>query len=442
MRKSVLFRRAARWPKAAGENSGKRPRLPPPILLIAPAKAPNSWAPRRPLNWTSRDGREGVSRMTHTIVIGAGIAGLATAWRLSARGVGRVTVFEREPLAFSHSSARNAAIFRPLEENAATVRLVAREAELLTELPASAPLIQRSGLCLTASAGPALNRLLEVAQERAVPHEHLTGTAFYERCPAVRAGRVTQGIWLPDGGVLDIHALSELLRLELRKAGVATRTSAEVRRVLAPAGKVNGVELASGERLEADHVVIAAGAWAEGLGASVGAPLRLTPHRRHLALLMPAGEQRIPASHPVVWNVETGLYFRPESGGILACPGDHEAALPGLPLVNQAVLATLAQQLPLEAPLFETYAVARPWACLRTMSDSKETVLGPDPRVAGLYWLAGLGGHGMSAGLGAADLLATVLLGQPLAAWATPLLVATHLGRRSVHEPIGIAGGP
>lgn len=376
--------------------------------------------------------------MTQTIIIGAGIAGLATAWRLSARGAGPIIVMERESLAFSHSSARNAAIFRSLEERASTVRLVRRSKELLRELSPELPLVRRTGLCLTATDPSGLDRSKRVANELNVEHEALSGAALVERCPALERGRARFGLWLPDGGVLDVHQLSELLRRELRRAGVEVRLSAEVRKLSASQGKLTGVELSSGEHVPAARVVLGAGAWASQLGQTVDAPLPLTPHRRHLALLLPTTEQRLPVSHPVVWNVETGLYFRPESGGVLACPGDHEPSSAGLPLVSETVLSGLARDLPLESALFESYAVARPWACLRTMSDTHETVLGADSRVFGLYWLAGLGGHGMSAGLGAADYLASAMLGEPLPDWASSMTVGAHLALASTDHVAGV----
>jgi glycine/D-amino acid oxidase-like deaminating enzyme len=42
--------------------------------------------------------------------------------------------------------------------------------------------------------------------------------------------------------------------------------------------------------------------------------------------------------------------------------------------------------------------VARAWAGLRTLTPDDRFVIGHDPRRPGLFWLAGLGGHGISAG--------------------------------------------
>lgn len=361
-------------------------------------------------------------------VIGAGIAGLGTAWRLAEYGVGAVTVLEREPLPFTHSSARNAAIFRPLESNAAVVQLVQSSERVLTELT-SEPLIRRSGVLLTAHHQSSLEALLSVAEQAHVKHELLTDSALFARYPELQGGRSTRAIWLPEGGVLDVHGLGEALRTRARQRGVELRLNSDVARILTKEHAVLGVALTSGEVIESDAVVIAAGAWAHTLGANVGAPVTLVPHRRHLALMLPTTDVTLPSTRPVVWDMETGIYFRPESAGVLACPGDHQPFEPSVPNVDYAVLETLASGLPDLCPALTSYAIARPWACLRTMTSSRAMAIGADPRLPGLYWFAGLGGQGMSAGLGGADALARLLAGLPSTEPSNPFAVEHHVGR-------------
>lgn len=350
-----------------------------------------------------------VSRM-HVVVIGAGIAGLAAAWRLAVRGVRKITVLEREALPFSHSSARNAAIFRPLETDEAIVRLVTLSTELMQEL-CTEPLVRHSGLLLTAQRAATLDQLHDVARRERVPHEILAQQALYARYPELEGGRSTSAVWLPHGGVIDIHRVCEALRASLRSNHVEVRLNTSVERIVTHANGVEAVVTGTGETLRCDAVVVAAGAWAQELGFGVGAPLALTPHRRHLALLLKTGGAKLSAFRPVVWDMETGVYFRPESGGVLACPGDHEPVAAGVPHVSEAALERLAQGLPELCPELESYALVRSWACLRTMSADRSMVIGPDPRCAGLFWFAGLGGQGMSAGLGGADVLSRLVTG-------------------------------
>ncbi len=70
------------------------------------------------------------------VVLGAGIAGLSTAHALCRRGAD-VVVLEREPYVFSHSSGRNAAIYRPVEQSPGVAQLAQLSARRLDELAGS-----------------------------------------------------------------------------------------------------------------------------------------------------------------------------------------------------------------------------------------------------------------------------------------------------------------
>jgi D-arginine dehydrogenase len=116
---------------------------------------------------------------------------------------------------------------------------------------------------------------------------------------------------------------------------------------------------------------------------------------------------------PTVWRVDVPTYFRPEAGGVLASPCDEQPWEPGIPPTDPAALEALAVKLGEIAPPLGGARVLRSWACLRTMTADQEPVVGEDPRVRGLYWIAGLGGRGMSCGVGAAELLARSVVGLP-----------------------------
>jgi glycine/D-amino acid oxidase-like deaminating enzyme len=125
---------------------------------------------------------------------------------------------------------------------------------------------------------------------------------------------------------------------------------------------------------------------------------------------------------PVVWCLGDELYYRPESDGVLACPCDGEPWTPELPPPSPAALELLARKLAASAPRLSDASVRRAWACLRTFAPDGAAVVGADPRLTGLFWLAGLGGHGMTGGLAAGELLAAAVMGQshPLASALAP----------------------
>ena len=107
------------------------------------------------------------------------------------------------------------------------------------------------------------------------------------------------------------------------------------------------------------------------------------------------------------------MYFRREGNGALASPGDELAYAPCLPPTEPEALELLGHKLSGLAPALSDLTVRRAWACLRTFAPDRNLVLGRDPRVRGLCWLAGLGGHGMTLASAAAELLsADVVEGQ------------------------------
>jgi D-arginine dehydrogenase len=51
---------------------------------------------------------------------------------------------------------------------------------------------------------------------------------------------------------------------------------------------------------------------------------------------------------------------------------------------------------------------------MRTVTEDDLPVVGPDPDVGGLFWVAALGGHGMSISAGIGRFAAELLLGRPV----------------------------
>lgn len=70
---------------------------------------------------------------------------------------------------------------------------------------------------------------------------------------------------IPGDHAIDPRALTAALTGALRAGGAELRLDAEVASILTTADRVEGLELASGEHIAAERVVVAAGAWAGGL---------------------------------------------------------------------------------------------------------------------------------------------------------------------------------
>ncbi|MFC7177548.1 FAD-dependent oxidoreductase [Halosegnis marinus] len=110
---------------------------------------------------------------------------------------------------------------------------------------------------------------------------HRNRTADRRRGPRARTGTLPDteaALAVPDATV-DPVRLVAATALAAERAGAEIRTGTAVTDVLVEDGRAVGVELDGGERIGAEVVVNAAGAWGEQVAALAGVPLDMTPSR-------------------------------------------------------------------------------------------------------------------------------------------------------------------
>ena len=347
------------------------------------------------------------------VVVGAGFAGAAVAFHLTRMGMERVTILEQEEVPGMHASGRNAAMVRQVVPHESIAALARGGAAFLRHLPSDWPLetrFEQNGSFLLASARDSAKLKQDGARtrERGVQAEWWPIERIVEAVPILAGSPAEGGVWCPTDGVIDIHSLLHGYLKAAASAGARLRTSSPLRRVVVRQGKVCAVQTES-EEVTADVVVNAAGAWAQQIGHLAGAsPVPLVPYRRHLFVTNPL--EWVEPQWPIVWDLSQDLYFRPESGGLLLCPCDEEAQKPGAPADDPAALQMLADKVTRCYPRLADLPIRRSWAGLRTLTPDRQFAVGWDPSLEGFFWLAGLGGHGVTAsysvGLLAASLVA------------------------------------
>ncbi len=343
----------------------------------------------------------------HIVVLGGGVAGLSTAAHLAESGEVRVTLVEREPRHDLHSSGRSAEIQRIAIDDPVTRALALETAARMRAGEAHAALEPRRLFVTTRQAAPAWREELErageltlVAPDRMEDVHPVGEYAFLFE----RAGRIAAGPLL--------GSLAE----RARRAGTRMLPSTPGAQLAVEGDRVRGVQLLDGSRMAADAVVIAAGAWSSSLGAAHGAALPLRPTTRHLVRLECAA---IPAPDaPMVWDDASDTYMRPDGDGwiLSICdtrdsdPGNVDSAYRVDAAIERLCLARLERFAPGRSA---DAVVARAWTGFRDLAPDDRPVLGPDARLAGLYWCAGLGGHGMTLSLAIGAHAAGAVLGCP-----------------------------
>ncbi|MFT7486787.1 MAG: D-arginine dehydrogenase [Candidatus Paceibacteria bacterium] len=355
----------------------------------------------------NRDGKK-----QQVLVIGGGIAGAATAWALSAHGGYECTVLERESQLAIHSTAKNASILRTFTGDWASSALALETAEFLAAPPAGfAPhkLLDPVGLILITTA--AHGQTYERWAARKAPNAllRLSPAELSERYPHWN-GHAQDALLVRDEGRIDVSGLLDALVRDAKRNGASFVLGAQVESLLKSNGQVCGVCMTGGQTIDADLVVIAAGGWAGKLGRAAGSELYMEPRRRHL--LVTAHDPAIDRQGPILWSEPDAFYMRPESGGWMLCACDQDVVDPNHCAERPEVLELIAARTGQCLPEFADAPVQAFWAGMRTFTKDDQFAIGFDAHVPGLFWAAGLGGHGISTSIGVGRLCANLIAGE------------------------------
>jgi glycine/D-amino acid oxidase-like deaminating enzyme len=213
--------------------------------------------------------------------------------------------------------------------------------------------------------------------------------------------------WYPDEAWIDAHALVGAMLDRAVRRGATVRPGTAVARVEADAGAGPGVVLGSGERLEADQVVVAAGPASEALVAACGGRLPMAPSPGLLAVTEP-----VAAHLRRIVHVAGSIAIRPDGGGrlMLAARGVDNALRPEMTALspNGTELATLLSRAGAVLPGLVGAGVERARIGVRSVAADGKPAVGPVPGCPGVYTLVSHSGATLAALLGelvAADLI-------------------------------------
>jgi len=349
------------------------------------------------------------------IIIGAGFAGAATAYHLSRRGVSDILLLEQEAIPGFHSSGRNAAMIRQCVPDPNLLALARDGSRFLRNLPHDWPepvqFKQNGSLLLGSGEGWAkLQRDAELGRSLGVEMELWTPEQAKRHVPVLKEAEFDGAAWCGTDGVLDIHALLSGYLKAASAKGARIRYASVVQSIDAAEDGLTVV--VNGETVKARVVINASGAWANTIARLAGASvLPLRPCRRHLFVSPPL--DWVDRSWPFVWDVTHDIYFRPEGEGLLLCACDQTELPPGDPPVDDAIKELLAEKIERHMPALSGVSISRGWAGLRTLSSDGRFVIGWDAKVKGLFWVAGLGGHGVTTSSAVGALAADLLLAGP-----------------------------
>jgi D-arginine dehydrogenase len=353
-------------------------------------------------------------RHFQAIIVGGGIAGASLAYFLAERGMTDVVLFEREAQPGYHATGRSAATLVEFDPIPSLRELKVRSAEFLRNPPPGFTehrLLDRVGILIVFQepVWGTVRMMLPLLEAQGIAVEPLSPRQVADRIPVLEQQYFDGAVFLPDDGHIDVH---ELLWSYLRHAsrrGVRRRCGVEVTGVRVESGRCRGVLTNVGE-FDAHWVINAAGAWVGRIAAMAGAaPIRFTPYRRTVVTFGAPDDLDV-RGWPLVANEARGLYFKPESSGLLASPMDEDPTDPCDVQPSDVVVAETIERVKQLAPPLVPKALRRTWAGLRTFAPDRVLVVGEDPTVKGFFWLAGQGGCGIETSPAVGEIAADLLL--------------------------------
>ncbi|MFB9742942.1 glycine oxidase ThiO [Pseudonocardia sulfidoxydans] len=293
------------------------------------------------------------------VVVGGGVVGLSCAWRAAAGGA-RVTLVDAAP--GSGASWVAGGMLAPVTEawpgeedllalGVESVRLWPGFAARLGEAAGREPGLRSEGTVVVATGSgdrAELETLASYLDGLGRPVQRLSGKELRRLEPAI-GPEVRGGLSVPDDLAVDNRLLLTALRAAAEKAGVAfvARNAAGV---VDDGTRVAGVTCDDGSVVEADAVLVAAGAWSSALHPALDAMVRPVKGEilrlGHRAGAFPAPSRTVRAlvdGRPVyavprdagglvvgATQADVGFDLEPTVGGVRDLLRDAERVLPGV----------------------------------------------------------------------------------------------------------------
>ena len=354
------------------------------------------------------------------LIIGGGFAGLSTAYFLAKKGVHDIAIIERERKLGGHASGRNAGMVRQAVSDPllASLAIEGQHAFRKAKNQGWPFAFKTQGSLLLASGSKVreLYKIQEILKNKGVSSKILSQKEASKKVSILKDGNFECALFCASDSLVDIEALLKSFLKQLREF----RVKIFLGRTLHSIQKTEDGYLvkAGSDTFNCKKIVNAAGAWAGAVGEKAGGTLvPFKAYRRHLFESAPSKSYH--KAWPFVWDLSHKFYFRPLNRGLLLSPCDkkafklklEKAHVPG-EVIDSQVQSKLFKKLKKFSPELHRLKIKKAKAGLRTMTPDGRFVIGEDAKRKGFYWVAGLGGHGLTTCFSVGRLAADLIIGK------------------------------
>ncbi len=354
------------------------------------------------------------------VVVGGGTVGAWCAYFLRRAGLRTVVLIEKGVLG-QGSSSRAAGVVRVQGGTPAAVRLgqwsrafyVGQRDEIGTDSG-----FTPQGYLLPAFTEPevaAARSRIEMQRALGLPVRWLAAGEVDAINPTLAPGATLGASYCTEDGYIAPPRNVAAYTAALVASGV---TVAEQTRFTGLSADGRTVHTARGA-VEAGRVILAGGPQLAAVGDLAGITIPAGGVRHHVAV---TEEHPAFADTPMVFDVPSGLYWRPEEGGLLFGMSDPDEPPGENRLIDFGYLAQMRSKLAALVPLTGGLGIRRAWAATIDFTPDHLPIIGPAPGYGSVF-VASAGGAGMMWGPAVARAVADVSL-----AGATDVVDVTDLG--------------
>ena len=357
---------------------------------------------------------------THTgiAIIGGGVTGNSIAYHLARQGQ-RVLVIERAGIASEPAASwASAGGVRRQGRHPAEAQLaseaIQRWPTLAAELEADLHYRQGGQLLLAESDSEAEQIAAYVQQQHTMGFSDVrlvNRTEAHELVPGLNS-QIIAGSYSPIDGQASPPHTTRAFAQAAQRLGATYWTNTTALSLLTHASRVTGVRTTQGD-IEAQHTILAAGAWSDELALSAGLRLPIRTVALQMLLSTPAQPGIL---QPVIGSLSRKLSLKQLDDGSFfiggGWPGDvspdrrtytmRPASISGSWSTASELLPAVAQQ-----------RIARSWCGLEAQSIDDIPFIGPAPGIDGLTLALGFSGHGFALAPAVGRAVANLINGQP-----------------------------
>lgn len=370
-----------------------------------------------------------VPRTADAVVVGGGTIGAWCAWFLEQAGLRDVVLVEKATLG-SGASPRAAGMVRAQGGTEAAVRLGLFSRDFYSAqhelLGIDSGFVAQGYFmpCFSADEVDQAKSRIAMQQRLGLEVTWVGPEELDDLNPAMARGQTMGGSYARGDGYIDPprNVLAYTAALFMAGVTVLERTSFEGLHVTH--GRVSGVATTAGP-IATERVVLTGGPSLAAVGRAAGVRIP-AGGVRHQVVVTEAHPDLAPDRLPMVFDVASGIYWRPEEGGVLwgmSNPDERPGEAREFDWVYyDKVRARMAALLPVTANL----GLRKAWAATIDFTPDHLPILGPvltaDGPVSGTV-VAAAGGHGMMWGPGVSKAAADLAL-----AGTTDVVDVTDLG--------------